>query len=292
MTGDLPCYTKLSLSSMGIDELITLAQKRGVDTLAITDRDCLAGLVRAKMTGARKGVSIVPAVEISCRDKETNIYCEILCYLPDRPDRLEGLCHKNLLAKKSSSQKTVLAVAKRYPISPELIQRCATGSTAVYEHHIIHALFECGLTDRFYGDLHQELFGAGSESRVLYPVDYASPEEVIDAIHDAGGIAVLSHPGENVTSELLERLISLGLDGIEVFCPSNSEETMQRLINRCKGTDLLMTGGTEFKGMFSNQPLCVGDVEVPESNIKSLLNYKTKMKKRRAAAKKAAEGAE
>ena len=40
---DLHCHTKLSNSSMGIDDLIMLAKKRGVDTISITDHDCQAG---------------------------------------------------------------------------------------------------------------------------------------------------------------------------------------------------------------------------------------------------------
>lgn len=45
---DLHCHTKLSNSSMGIDDLIMLAKKRGVDTISITDHDCQAGSVRAE----------------------------------------------------------------------------------------------------------------------------------------------------------------------------------------------------------------------------------------------------
>ena len=54
MGADLHCHTKLSNSSMGIDDLLVLASKRGVDTLAITDRDCQAGNVRAAIIGKRK----------------------------------------------------------------------------------------------------------------------------------------------------------------------------------------------------------------------------------------------
>ncbi|MBQ7102346.1 MAG: PHP domain-containing protein, partial [Clostridia bacterium] len=53
MTADLHCHTKLSDGSMGIDELIVLAKKKGIDTLAITDHDCLAGTVRGKIIGER-----------------------------------------------------------------------------------------------------------------------------------------------------------------------------------------------------------------------------------------------
>ena len=41
MSADLHCHTKLSDGTMGIDDIIILAKKSGVTTLAITDHDCL-----------------------------------------------------------------------------------------------------------------------------------------------------------------------------------------------------------------------------------------------------------
>lgn len=71
MSVDLHCHTKLSNSSMGIDDLIMLAKKRGVDTISITDHDCQAGSVRGRIIAARRGVTVVPGVELSASDAET-----------------------------------------------------------------------------------------------------------------------------------------------------------------------------------------------------------------------------
>ena len=48
MGGDLHCHTKLSDGSLGIEDLVLLAKKKGIETIAITDHDCLAGTVRGK----------------------------------------------------------------------------------------------------------------------------------------------------------------------------------------------------------------------------------------------------
>ena len=50
MAADLHCHTKLSDGSVGIEDLIVIAQKSGIDTIAITDHDCLAGTVRGQVT--------------------------------------------------------------------------------------------------------------------------------------------------------------------------------------------------------------------------------------------------
>ena len=101
MKADLHCHTKLSDGTLGIDDIIILAKNSGVTTLAITDHDCLAGIVRAELIGNRHGVNVIPAVEFSATDSKRNANAHILCYLPDKPDRLEGLCKSNSLIRKS-----------------------------------------------------------------------------------------------------------------------------------------------------------------------------------------------
>lgn len=287
MPADLHCHTKLSDSSMGIDDLIVLAQKKGITTIAITDRDCQAGTVRGKIIGERRGITVIPGVEISATDTKRGVNVEILCYLSDSPDRLEGLCHRNIVQRKKASQLMTLKIARKYPITPELVLKCATGATAVFEQHIMHALFECGLTDRIYGELYEELFSPESPKNVLVKVTYPDAAEVIDAIHEAGGIAVLAHPAVSGCFELMEELTEKGiLDGIEVYHPENTPEQAEMLKAFAKDKGLLALGGTEFKGMYSKNKVSIGDCLTPDADLKALMSYKNKMKKKKAAMEK------
>lgn len=287
MPADLHCHTKLSDSSMGIDDLIVLAQKKGITTIAITDRDCQAGTVRGKIIGERRGITVIPGVEISAFDSKRGKNVEILCYLSDSPDRLEGLCHRNIVQRKKASQLMTLKIARKYPITPELVLKCATGSTAVFEQHIMHALLECGLTDKVYGDLYYELFSPESPENVLVKVNYPEPAEVIEAIHEAGGIAVLAHPAASDCFELMEELADEGiLDGVEVWHPENTPEQQEKLQKFAKSKGLLALGGTDFKGMYSKKTVSIGDCATPDADVKALMSYKTKMKKKKAAMEK------
>ncbi len=287
MPADLHCHTKLSDSSMGIDDLIVLAQKKGITTIAITDRDCQAGTVRGKIIGERRGINVIPGVEISATDTKRGVNVEILCYLSDSPDRLEGLCHRNIVQRKKASQLMTLKIARKYPITPELVLKCATGATAVFEQHIMHALLECGLTDRIYGELYEELFSPESPENVLVKVTYPDAQEVIEAIHEAGGVAVLAHPAVSGCFELMEELAEKGiLDGIEVYHPENTAEQQEFLKKFAKDKGILALGGTEFKGMYTKNKVSVGDCMTPDADLKALMTYKNKMKKKKAAMEK------
>ena len=194
MAADLHCHTKLSDGSVGIEDLIVIAQKSGIDTIAITDHDCLAGTVRGQVIGKRYGVTVIPGVELSAFDNEAGKKVHILCYLADTPDRLEGLCKRTSVARKRAGQIMMLKVASRFPVSTDFIINHASGSTNLYKQHIMHALMDAGYTNEVFGDLYKALFSSDSETNILAPTKYPDVKEVFDEIHGAGGIAVLAHP--------------------------------------------------------------------------------------------------
>lgn len=279
MSGDLHCHTRLSNGSMGIEEIIALAKSRGVETIAITDHDCLAGTVRAKIIGERNGVKVIPGVELSALDGDTGEVVHILCYLPDFPDRLEGLCHKNSMARKRASQYMMIKAAQRYPVTAELMKRCATGSTNLYKQHIMHALMECGVADSFYGKVYNELFSPESENNIIVKPAFSPVAEVIDSIHDAGGIAVLAHPALVGSLEFIVKYVEMGLDGIEVWHPSADEKTSAELLSFTKKNGLLATGGSAFHGLYNKTALSLGDFITPKTQLQELTGFKAKQKR-------------
>lgn len=289
MRGDLHCHTKLSDGSLGIEDLITLAKKRGIEAIAITDHDCLAGTVRGKIIGDRFGVQVIPGVELSATDTKTGKKVHLLCYLSDAPDRLEGLCHRNSLTRKKAAHYMMLQVAKRYPVAAELIVKCATGSTNIYKQHIMQALMECGFSRDIYGEMYHKLFDKDSPENVLVSPKYPDIEEVLTAIHDAGGIAVLAHPYFFDNLDSLPRLMENGLDGIEVWHPCATEEQQAELKKIATKNKLLMTGGTDFHGLYNLDPVSIGDVLTPDDAMAKLLGYKAKQKRLARKAAKAAQ---
>ncbi len=288
MAADLHCHTKLSDGSVGIEDLIVIAQKSGIDTIAITDHDCLAGTVRGQVIGKRYGVNIIPGVELSAFDNEVGKKVHILCYLADKPDRLEGLCKRTSVARKRAGQIMMLKVASRFPVSTDFIVSHASGSTNLFKQHIMHALMDAGYTNEIFGDLYYALFSGNSETNILAPVKYPEVEEVINEIHGAGGIAVLAHPAIYNNFEEIDKYIEMGLDGIEVWHPSADDETIEKLSKICKKNKLLLTGGSDFHGIYGGKSVTLGTCMTPDEHVDKLMGFKAKRKRAQRKAEKEA----
>ncbi len=279
MVADLHCHTKLSDGSMGIDDIIVLAKKRGVDTLAITDRDCLAGTVRAKLIGERQGIKVIPGVEISSYDSENKAEVFIIGYMSDSADRLEGLCHRNLIARKRAAQYMMIKASQKFPITTDLVLKCAQGSTNVCPVHIMSALLESGITTELYGELYNELFVDGGEKSILVRPKLPEPEEVLEAIHEAGGIAILAYAGTYEGTTVLDKLMKADLDGIEAWCPQHDDETAAKLAAFAKKNGLLAVGGSDFKGKHNKHCVSIGSYTTPDANLSEFMNYKAKLRR-------------
>lgn len=290
MAADLHCHTKLSDGSVGIEDLIVIAQKSGIETIAITDHDCLAGTVRGQVIGKRYGINVISGVELSAFDSEAGKKVHILCYLAEKPDRLEGLCKRTSVARKRAGQIMMLKVASRFPVSNDFIVNHASGSTNLFKQHIMHSLMDAGYTSEIFGDLYRVLFDPESETNLLAPVKYPEVNDVIEEIHNAGGVAVLAHPSIYDNFDEIKKYVELGLDGVEVWYPSATDEDIERLTEICKKHKLLQTGGSDFHGIYGNRTVTLGSCVTPDEHMDKLMGYKAKKKRaQRKAEKEAAE---
>lgn len=252
MKGDLHCHTKLSDGSEGIEDVISMAKRIGLDFVSITDHDTLKSYSRAQVLSQRYGVGIIRGVEFSTFDMERKRKVHILCYLPLKPDRLEGICIRIGEQRKRAGNEMAKKVMKKYPITPEAITKYSAGSTAIYKQHIIRALFDAGFTDRIYGDLYKKLFDS-REGRCLVKMEYPNVFDVVELIHSAGGIAVFAHPTVYHSMDLVEEMVEKHLiDGIEIYHPRNSEEDSAYLLDLAQRNHLIITGGSDFHGMYSS----------------------------------------
>lgn len=130
MKGDLHVHTTLSDGSLGVEDVIAQAKRIGLDFISITDHDTMSSISRAKVLGDRYGIQTIPGVELTAWDKTRGRKVHILCYAPQKPDRLEGICRRCSEIRQSCAKETVENVLKLYPITAEDITKHVVGSKA------------------------------------------------------------------------------------------------------------------------------------------------------------------
>ena len=84
----------------------------------------------------------------------------------------------------------------------------------------------------------------------------------IALIHQAGGLAVMAHPGLNHCDEIIPGLAGQGLDGIECFHTKHCAKMSKRYLNVAARLNLLVTGGSDCHGHSKGKPV-IGGVKLP-----------------------------
>lgn len=273
---DLHCHTTLSDGSLGIEELIAQARKTGIDILSITDHDTLSSYSRAAVLAERYGVKVIQGVEMSAWDKDRNQKVHILCYAPKKPDRLEGLCLKSCEIRKSCSKEMIEKVKELFPISEESVLKHSTGSKSIFKQHIMRALIEYGYALEFYGDLNNELFNL-ENGTCLVEREYPDVKFVLELIRSARGVAVMAHPAQYNNIDLLEELAAEGkIDGVEIGHYTAGDEDVKRMTEIAEKYNLIVTGGSDFHGLYNAQPTHLGSFTTTKENLDRIIKLSNK----------------
>lgn len=250
---DLHMHSVCSDGTMTPGELVDEAVRRGMTAIALTDHDTVAGvdafLEACQQSGSVRGV---PGVEISVDGRHGSMH--LLAYLVDHHH--PALVHAIDFVREERTRRNEAILGnlndRGMGLTIERIQDLASGEV-VGRPHFARALVEDGRVrsmreafDRYLGDR-----GTCYVSGFRFPVEAA-----IEAIHAAGGVAVLAHPvtlrlGVNALDAFVGELAAMGLDGLEVFYPEHSGKHIlefRRLMNKY---GLVASGGSDFHGAMS-----------------------------------------
>lgn len=246
---DLHSHTTASDGSLTPEELVRLAKRQGVSTLAVTDHDTVAGLPRAIIEGERLGVEIIPSIEISCSYGETELH--ILGYFinPDDPHWEPALARYWT----SREDRNPLIVQRLNELGCELDYaeiKAAAGSATVGRPHIAQALLRKGYV-RSISEAFDRYLADGGPAYI--PRRLPPPAEAIGLIRQTGGIPVLAHPVytsriKEPFERICETLKGVGLMGVESFYSSHNQQQTDRYRSVSREQNLLVTGGSDFHG--------------------------------------------
>jgi len=239
-TVDLHMHSTMSDGKLSPSDVIRLAAARGVKSLALTDHDTMRGYTEASPVAQECDVELISGVEISAfMEREVHI----LGYFVD-PEEPE--MKKTLESMSTARGERVVEICHRLtalglPITPAEVQ--AQGDWNLGRPHVARALLAAGLIKSF-----EEAFKLylGNDGPAYVPAARLSVREAFSLIHNAGGIAVLAHPGADGVIDALPQLKSWGMDGVEIAHPAHSKQTRRRLRQAAKRLELAVTGGSDF----------------------------------------------
>ena len=261
-TFDLQSHSVHSDGSLQPAEVVERAAAAGVEVLALSDHDGVGGVIEAIEAGARLGVHIVPAVEITAVD-EIHDDIHLLGYLINHTDpvlieRLEGAKEERARRGRLMAERLERA---GWSINFKVLDQVEAAGGTVGRPHVAQALLsDPENTERLHdmglkttGNVIHELLQKGKEAFV--PRDHPTVEEAIAWVHDAGGVAVYAHPlfpagryGYEPVEEAVRRYCGYGLDGVECFYKTHSEADTRFLHALTMELGLLTTGSADFHG--------------------------------------------
>ena len=267
---DLHTHTRYSDGTLSPTELVKKSAEIGLSAIAITDHDTTAGISEAMEAGEEYRIEVLPGVEISAIYPHGTLH--ILGYYFDVTNHYLQQKLRGYINARNRRNPQILDRLKKFGYSIEMEEVVAlAGGEVINRPHIAKVMLNKG-----YVQSNQEAFDRflGLGALAYVPKEVYTPEESIEIIHAAGGLAVLAHPdqlqagGLEKTLSEIRRLRNIGIDGVEAYHGNCSFEHARAYAKLAKKLGLFVTGGSDFHGDLKH------DVELGQVKSLPFLPYK------------------
>jgi predicted metal-dependent phosphoesterase TrpH len=246
-TIDLHCHSTASDGTLTPAEVVARAHAQGVEILALTDHDTVAGLAEARVAAQRHGIRLIPALELSATEQGRGVHVVGLGVDPAAPQltaliaRLDRMREER--AVEIGARLGRAGVAGAY----EGARSFAAGALPT-RTHFARFLVQQGLA-KDVGDVFKRYLAQGKTGYV--PSVWPALAEVVAVIRASGGIAVLAHPHAYGwtgawTRRILEAFVAAGGRGIEVVCGNSNRDNIATAAGHARRFDLLASVGSDF----------------------------------------------
>ena len=262
---DLHLHSHFSDGTYGPEELAAQARRYELAAIALTDHDSIEGCAETARACAAVGIEFIPGAELTAEQDGNELH--ILGYCMDTENaRLLAQISRFQAVRQNRIREMVARLNQlKVPLSADAVFALAN-CRAPGRPHVARALVAAGLC----GSLDEAFERFLKKNRPAWvPKFKMSGAEALDLIHQAGGVAVLAHPGLNRTDEVIPGMVEAGMDGIECFHTKHSTATTQRYLELADRFHLLVTGGSDCHGMNKGKPL-IGTVRVPYQHLEML----------------------
>jgi len=254
--------------------VIRRAAEAGLDVIALTDHDTVAGQ-REAAAALPAGLTLLPGAELSCRLEGHSVH--ILAYLFDQEsDELAGEMAEIRESRLHRARAMVDQLAGLgVPVTWEQVSEIAGGGV-VGRPHIARAMIAAGVVSSVDEAFTPEWIGPGGRAYVSrYALD---PVKAIRLVRAAGGVTVLAHPrgatrGWQIPGQVIADLATAGLTGIEVNHPQQDERERARLSELARSLRLVSSGGSDDHGALTG--FRIGTDVAPDGGYEQLVGRAT-----------------
>ncbi len=262
MTMEIHSHSTTSDGKFSPSGLAELMSDAGVDLWALTDHDSIEGCDAAREAATELGLGFVPGIEVSAELQGESIH--VLGYGVDTADR--DLSSYGVEMTEARLDRMARMVDRMCELGVEVTLEDVievSGGGNLGRPHLAKALQKRGhvaSTDKAFDRW------LGTSRPGYVPMLRPPVVEAIKMIRDAGGMAVLAHPGRySDVSEHFERWHNAGLWGLEVRHPSHNRRSEERLIRLADRNSLGKTASNDWHGHKPGDPDRLGRVVFPVS---------------------------
>ncbi len=265
---DLHLHTTASDGRLSPVELVARVKAAGIAVMSVTDHDTVAALDEVRRAAGPLGITLVDGIEVTAVHDGRDVH--LLGYFIDPADAELGVFLQEQRRRRVERIREMAARLARLgaPVEVETsIARAARKPGASVGRPVLaRALVRAGhvatLREAF-----DRFLAAGQAAFV--PRSGKTPAEVVDVIHQAGGLASMAHPGVTRQPAVMASLVGAGLDAIEVYHSDHPAAVIHDLQQFAAHHGLLATGGSDFHGDDSrDRPL--GRVTLPVADFDRL----------------------
>lgn len=271
---DLHTHTTASDGRHRPAEVVRMAKEAGLSGVAVTDHDTVAGIAEAISAGAEHGIRVLPGVEISTSAEGRDIHILGYGFRADDPLFLERLITLRL----ARDRRNDMIIARLNELGMEItlseVEQAAAASPrkggSIGRPHMAEVLVRKGYAKDF-RDAFDRYLAEGAAAYVNPP--RIGPAEAVRWIQEAGGAAVVAHPGLYGNDRLVLELLDGGADGLEAYHSDHDEDQQRHYQAMAESRGKLVTGGSDFHGTLNGIVYHgrVGDRTVDASVVDQLL---------------------
>jgi 3',5'-nucleoside bisphosphate phosphatase len=265
---DLHSHTHHSDGELAPAALVDLAIERGVQALAITDHDTIAGVTPAVTHAQGKPIEIVAGCELTAYHDEIELHILGLFVDYSPTSALTGFLNKMQQARRERALESLRRLrAAGYSVDDADLPPSTTEGQAIGRPHIAAALLKRGAVPTLQA-AYSHLLDHGCVGYV--PKYKLTPREAIEVIRAAGGVSILAHPGMRPHDELISPMFAQGLDGVEAYYAGHSEINWRFYAGLARRYQKLVSGGSDFHGPRVRPGVFPGDCGVDRKSLEAL----------------------